>query len=263
MKQMSLLSKVLLILLVLFIVIPIIMPIIFSFSTFWQGILPQGFTVQWYGKFLKTPSTSSALGISLIVAFSAVFLNVLIAVPASLALNHFVGRTARVLDDSVKILPLIFPAVIVGTSLMQSFTKPPLALSGSLFLVIIAHTLLGFPFMIRTTMASIHTIDERSLSEAGASLGANIFQRLYYIILPNVFTGVISGALMVFAVSIGEFEVTSLVAGFTAQTLPLQLFQQMRVDMRVASAITAFLIYVSLASFILITFLGGKLRGKK
>lgn len=68
---------------------------------------------------------------------------------------------------------------------------------------------------------------------------------------------------MVFAVSIGEFEVTSLVAGFSAQTLPLQLFQQMRNDMRVASAISAFLIYVSLFSFILITYLGGRVQGKK
>jgi len=66
-------------------------------------------------------------------------------------------------------------------------------------------------------------------------------------------SGVTVGALLVFAISIGEFEVTSMVAGFTGQTLPLQLFQQIRNDMGVASAITAFLIYVSLLSFVGIT----------
>ena len=51
-----------------------------------------------------------------------------------------------------------------------------------------------------------------------------------------------------------------MVAGFTGQTLPLQLFQQIRNDMRVASAITAFLIYVSLLSFIGITLITSKAR---
>jgi putative spermidine/putrescine transport system permease protein len=81
-----------------------------------------------------------------------------------------------------------------------------------------------------------------------------------YVLIPNVMPGILSGALLVFAISMGEFEVTSMVAGFTAQTLPLRLFQQIRNDMRIASAITAFLIYVSFLSFVLMTYLGARMR---
>jgi putative spermidine/putrescine transport system permease protein len=255
-------NQIILIGLILFIVVPLLMPIIFSFTKFWQDILPQGFTINWYLSFLQKPATSLALNISLTVACIAVVLNVIIAVPAAYSISRITGSVGQIISEITNVLPLIFPPVIVGTSMVQTFSSPPLAINGSVFMVIIAHTLLGFPFMIRNTFASFRTIDEQTLSEAAASLGASLLQRLRYVIIPNVLPGILSGALLVFAISIGEFEVTSMVAGFTAQTLPLQLFQQMRNDMRIASAISAFLIYVAVASFLMITYLGGRIRGK-
>lgn len=254
-------TRLLLIFLILYIVVPILMPIIFSFSVFWQDILPQGFTLRWYEAIITRPKNYSALMISLLVASGAVLLDFFLCVPAAYALNRLETSMGRILRSFSVVMPLIFPPVIVGTALVQAFSRPPLALTGSVFMVIIAHALIGLPFMFRNTLASFRTIDERTLSEAAASLGATLWQRLRYVIVPNVLPGVLSGALLVFAISIGEFEVTSMVAGFTAQTLPLQLFQQIRVDMRVASAISAFLVYVSILCFLGMTYLGNRMRG--
>ena len=251
---------ILFVFLVLFIVVPMLMPVIFSFSVFWQDILPQGFTLRWYEAILTRPANYEALMVSLIVASSAVILNVVITVPAAYALNRMASKWGQRLREGATILPLIFPPLVVGTALLQAFTRPPLALTGTLWMVIIAHTILGLPFMFRIVLAAFQTIDEKTLSEAAASLGANLWQRMRYVLIPNVLPGILSGALLVFAISMGEFEVTSMVAGFTAQTLPLRLFQQIRNDMRVASAITAFLIYVSFLSFLLMTYLGTKMR---
>jgi ABC-type spermidine/putrescine transport system permease subunit II len=262
MRSNRIIQNLLLIALVSLVVLPLLMPIIFSFSTFWQDILPKGFTLKWYQEFFHKPSTSSALIVTLIVAASAVSIDILIAVPAAYAINRMGGKAGKFLTNATSILPLVFPPVVVGTALLQAFSRPPLALTGSVFMVIIAHSLLGFPYMVRNTFASFRTIDERTLSEAAASLGAGLWKRLRYVIIPNVFPGILSGALLVFAISVGEFEVTSMVAGFTAQTLPLQLFQQIRNDMRIASAISAFLIYVSLLSFFSINSLGNKISGK-
>jgi len=250
-------------LLVAFVVVPITMPVIFSFSVYWQDILPEGFTLRWYEKFLAKPATSRSLTVSLVVASSAVLLNLLIAVPAGYAISRMKGRVRAVTTAIARVLPLVLPPVIVGTALLLAFSGPPLALSGTIWMVIIAHTLLGFPFMIRNTLASFDTLDIDTLSEAAASLGAHLWQRLRWVIVPNVLPGILSGALLVFAISIGEFEVTSMVAGFEAQTLPLQLFQQIRNDMRIASAISAFLVYVSLVCFLGMTWLGGHLRERR
>ena len=258
----GLIQRVLFVFLVLFIVVPLLMPIIFSFSEVWMGILPRGFTLRWYEAIIKRPKNYNALMVSLTVAFGAVALDLLISIPAAYALNRLETKGGRLLRSFSQVLPLIFPPVIVGTALVQAFSRPPLALTGSVFMVIIAHALIGFPFMFRNTLASFQTIDERTLSEAAASLGANLWQRLRYVIIPNVLPGIMVGALLVFAISIGEFEVTSMVAGFTAQTLPLQLFQQIRNDMRVASAISAFLVYVSILAFLAMTYLGGRLYGE-
>ncbi len=255
-------TRLLLLLLILYIIVPILMPIIFSFSLFWQDILPQGFTLRWYEAIITRPRNYSALMISLLVASGAVLLDFFLCVPAAYALNRL-ETPGRILRSFASVMPLIFPPVIVGTALVQAFSRPPLALTGSVFMVTIAHALIGLPFMFRNTLASFRTIDERTLSEAAASLGAPLWLRLRYVIVPNVLPGVLSGALLVFAISIGEFEVTSMVAGFTAQTLPLQLFQQIRVDMRIASAISAFLVYVSLSCFLGMVYLGNRMRGAR
>ncbi|MFU2158471.1 MULTISPECIES: ABC transporter permease [Caldisericum] len=256
----KILENLVIILLVLYIVVPISMPIIFSFSKFWQGILPQGFTLEWYAQIIKRQKNYSALMVSLFVATSATLISLTISLPAAYVVNRLKGRFGEALKNFINILPMIFPPVIVGSALILAFSKPPLAFNGSLFMVIVAHTLLGFPYMFRNTLASFRTIDEITLSEAAQSLGASLVERFRYVIIPNVIHGITVGALLVFAISIGEFEVTSMVAGFTGQTLPLQLFQQIRNDMRVASAISAFLIYISLLSFIGITYITSKTR---
>lgn len=252
-------QKLILALLLLYVLIPILMPVIFSFSTVWQDLLPQGFTTQWYLAIIQKPKNYSALITSLIVAMGAVLTTTLISVPTAYSLNRLDTPWGEKLRNFANILPLIFPPVVVGTSLLQGFSHPPLVFTGTVFIVIIAHSLLGFPFMFRNTLAAFRTIDERVLSEAAASLGANLWQRLFFVIIPNVWPGILVGALLVFAISIGEFETTSMVAGFKAQTLPLQLFQQIRNDMRIASAISAFLVYVSLLAFIGMTFLSARL----
>ncbi len=65
----------------------------------------------------------------------------------------------------------------------------------------------------------------------------------------------LSGGLVAFAISMGEFEVTSMVAGFGTVTLPLLLFQSLREDFRAASAVASLLLYVTLLALLGLTFL--------
>ncbi|SMB98181.1 putative spermidine/putrescine transport system permease protein [Thermanaeromonas toyohensis ToBE] len=254
------LNQAIFFLLLAFIIIPLVVPVIYSFSLFWQGLWPEGFTLKWYQLILSDPKYKPAAIVSLIVASSAVLLNIFISVPAAYTVTRLKGFLGNFIDTTFQVLPLVIPPLIVGLALLQSFTREPLALTGTVYIVIIAHTLLGFPFMFRSVLASFRTIDERILSEAAASLGASLWQRLWYVVIPNVMPGILSGSLLVFAISMGEFEVTSMVAGFKAQTFPLVLFQQLRNDMRIASAVSAILVYISVASFLLINYISSKIK---
>jgi len=107
--------RILFVLLVLYIVVPLLMPVIFSFSVFWQDILPQGFTLDWYRAILNRPANYRALLVSLMVASGAVLLNVLITVPAAYVLNRAGPGWGQRLREGATILPLLFPPLIVGT----------------------------------------------------------------------------------------------------------------------------------------------------
>ncbi|MHB0854133.1 MAG: ABC transporter permease [Rectinema subterraneum] len=254
-------DRIIIILALLYIVIPLTMLIVYSFSTFWQGLLPKGFTLKWYSFLFNNPKIFPSLVISLVVAFSAVILDIVIVLPGAYAINYIENTKFKsLLKQIFSILPLVFPPLIIGLGLMQSFNKPPFQISGTIYIVIIAHALLGFPFMFRNIDASLRTIDEITLSEAAASLGASFLQRMRRVIIPNIMPGILSGSLLVFAISFGEFEVTSMVAGFKTRTLPLVLFQQLRDDFRAASAMAAFLVYISLSALLVITTLQRKIE---
>jgi len=254
-------DKIIVVLAVLYVVIPLTMLAMYSVSMYWQGLLPSGLTLKWYSFLYRNPKIFPSLIISFVVAFSAVVLNIIIVVPGAYAINYIKNtRMKSLFKQLFSILPLIFPPLIIGLGLMQSFNRYPFQISGTICIVIIAHALLGFPFMFRNVDASLRTIDEVTLSEAAASLGAGFSRRMRYIIIPNIMPGILSGSLLVFAISLGEFEVTSMIAGFNSRTLPLVLFQQLRDDFRAASAMAAFLVYISLSALLLMTSLQRKIK---
>ncbi|WP_448516554.1 ABC transporter permease [Pseudothermotoga sp.] len=247
------LGKLVLLFCILYVLVPLSVPIIYSFSQYWTHVLPKGFTLEWYKRIFTNPNYQPSLFLSLYVASLATILNIIVVVPAAYAVNKLPNKFAIAFEYLFKITPLIFPPLIVGLGILQAFNRPPLMISGTVTALVVGHALLGFPFMFRNVYAVLKTIDEVSLSEAAANLGANLFQRLIYVIVPNVMPGILAGALLTFAISFGEFEVTSMIVGFMSQTLPLVLFQELRNNFRVASAATAVLVYVSLMSFIIIT----------
>ena len=259
----ALIQRVILVLLILYIVIPLLVPLIFSFSTLWMDIVPEGFTVGWYQKIFARPRYYRGLITSLTVAFSAVALDVFICVPAGYAINRLRGPVGGFVQAAFKIFPLIFPPIVIGTGFVQAFNRPPFAWSGSLMLAVFAHATLGFPFMFRNVLAAFQTIDERTLSEAAASLGANLWQRFRYILIPNVIPGILAGSLLVFAISMGEFEVTTLIAGFGWKTMPLLLYRSLIDDIRTASAISGILLTTSILAFLGMSFISGRVGGGK
>lgn len=262
-KLFGVVQNLLFVLLILYIVLPLLVPIIFSFSTRWTDILPEGLTVSWYLRVLQRPRYLQGLVTSVVIAASAVAVDVFICVSAAYAINRLKGRVGEILRSAFKIFPLIFPPIIVGTGFVQAFNKPPLAWSGSVTLVVFAHATLGLPYMFRNVLAAFQTIDEQTLSEAAASLGANLWQRFRYVLIPNVIPGILSGALLVFAISLGEFEITTMIAGFGWTTMPLLLYRSLIDDVRTASAISGILISAAVLAFLGMTLISSRIGAGK
>ncbi|WP_022799030.1 ABC transporter permease [Thermus islandicus] len=234
------------VLFLLYLILPMLAPVVYSFSQVWLGVLPEGFTLAWYRRILTDARYLEGALLSLRIAALAVALNILVGVPTAYVAHTWPGREGESLRRFLQVLPLLVPPLVVGLGFLLAFNRPPLALSGTFWIVVFGHAALGFPFFFRTVYAGLSGIEVRLLMEAAQASGAGLFARMRYVLLPNLLPAVLSGSLVAFAISMGEFEVTSMVAGFGTVTLPLLLFQSLREDFRAASAVASLLLYTTL-----------------
>lgn len=239
----------------LYLLLPMLAPVVYSFSQMWLGLLPEGFTLAWYRRVFTDPKYLEGAWLSLRIALLAVAINVLVGVPTAYVAHTWSGRVGEGIRRLLQVLPLLVPPLVVGLGFLLAFNRPPLALSGTFWIVVLGHAALGFPFFFRTVYAGLAGIEVRLLMEAAQASGAGLWARLCHVLLPNLLPAVLSGGLVAFAISMGEFEVTSMVAGFGTVTLPLLLFQSLREDFRAASAVASLLLYVTLLALLGLTFL--------
>jgi len=163
-----------------------------------------------------------ALRWSLTYAAGATALALVLGVAAATAVARANGRLGTLLDAAL-MLPLAVPAVVLGFGYLTTFDRGWYDLRGSPLLVLLAHTLVAYPFVLRATLAVHRSLDPR-LSEAARLLGAGPARAWRYVELPLMARGVLAGAIFAFAVSLGEFGATSVLRRREFATLPIAIF---------------------------------------
>ncbi len=126
--------------------------------------------------------------------------------------------------DAVIMLPLATSAVTLGFGYIITLNKAPLNLRDSVLLIILAHTLVAFPFVIRSLLPSLRRIPT-ALREAAALLGASPLQIRLTIDLPLLKNALLTAAVFAFAISMGEFGASSFVTRPQTPTLPVAIFR--------------------------------------
>lgn len=161
----------------------------------------------------------------------------------------------RRLLDPLFMLPLGTSAVTLGFGYIVALDEPPLNLRTSPALVPLAHTLVAFPFVVRSLLPVLRGINP-SLREAAAVMGAAPFRILREIDLPIVGRALLVGAVFAFAVSMGEFGATALIARPETPTMPVIIFrflgQPGARNYGQALAMSSLLMLVTAAGFFLI-----------
>ena len=120
------------------------------------------------------------------------------------------GRLGKVFDPLL-MLPLATSAVTLGFGFVIALDEPPLNLRSSWLIIPISHTLVAFPFVVRSVLPSLRAIPQ-SLREAAQVLGADSGMLLRTIDLPLISRGIAVGATFAFTVSMGEFGASLFVA---------------------------------------------------
>ena len=115
--------------------------------------------------------------------------------------------------------------------------------------VLVGHMIFTLPFMVRTVAASFRRQELIALEEASATLGAGFFQRFFSILVPAALPAILSGSLMVFTLSIGEFNLTWMLHTPLTRTLPVGLadsYASMRIEIGSAYTMVFFIVVLPL-----------------
>lgn len=157
---------------------------------------------------LPAPATTAILN-SLVYACIATVIAVVVGAITALVVVHGRGALGHVFDLGLT-LPLGTSAVTIGFGMLIALDEPPLDLRSTSWIVPVAHSLVGIPFVVRTMVPVLRRI-EPSLQEAAAVLGATPRRVRREIDLPIASRGLLVGASFAFAVSMGEFGATAFI----------------------------------------------------
>ena len=210
----------------------VIFPLSFShdefliFSEEMKRLDPDGFSTRWYKDMVwgtKNPWGLAAKN-SLMIAFFATIGSVLIGTLAAVGLSsrHMPYRGVIM---AILISPMIVPLIISGVAIFFFMAKVGLAATHTG--IVLAHIILGTPFVVITVTATLSGFDH-SVTRAASSLGSTPFNTFMKITLPLITPGVISGGLFAFVTSFDEVVVVLFLAGLENTTIPIQMWIGLR-----------------------------------
>ncbi len=210
---------------------------------------PDGFSLKWYVAILGERDLQQAFLRSVIVACICVAVSVPAGTLAGIALSKYQVKWAGALQIYL-LLPFTVPLIGSGIGLMLLFGE--LRLLGSLWPIGIATAVINLPFMIWAVSSSAASLDP-DLELAAQSCGAGPLQTFFNVTLPAVTPGVITGALLMFILSLNEFLVSLLLVDARIVTLPVQIYNSIRaiITPDLAAVSVVFIAVAALAIIIL------------
>lgn len=230
------------------------------------------FTVDWphFIALITSESSRAALILSLKTATASTVVCGLIGIPMALVLarGNFGGLSVL---RALILLPLVLPPVVGGIALLYTFGRQGLLgqqldllgirIAFSTTAVVLAQSFVSLPFLVVSLEGALRSAGS-GYEHVAATLGARPTTVLRTVTMPLVLPGLISGAVLAFARSLGEFGATLTFAGSlqgVTRTLPLEIYLQRETDADAAVALS--LVLIAVAAVIVIASTGRRLAG--
>jgi len=230
----ELVMTVIAIIALIIIIAPSLVVLIVSFTSgFSLRFPPPGYSLRWYAALVDAWQLHFAALNSLKIALWTTGLSILLGVAAALGIARSKTLTAKVLD-SLFMSPLVLPALAFGLSALMLFTLVGLPVSP--MTLVIGHTIVCVPYVIRTTVAALAQLDP-VLLESSASLGASRLYSFRRITLPLIRPGILAGGFIAFMSSFDNVPVSLFLRDARTDMLPIRMWGMMEstLDVRVAA----------------------------
>jgi putative spermidine/putrescine transport system permease protein len=225
----------------LFMIAPMLLSVMAGLVNNYSVGLKSGLTTRWFGEVWEV--YGGTVGWSLALALVCVAGTVLLGVPCAYALARSRSRVARVFEELLT-LPVAVPGLATALALILAYGQIT-AFRQSFAFILVGHIVFTLPFMVRTVASAFQRHDLLALEEAARTLGASFGQRFLGILVPAVFPAIVAGSLMVFTLSVGEFNLTWMLQTPLTRTLPVGLadsYASMRLEIGSAYTLVFFIV---------------------
>ena len=223
---MKLLSRLYIALIILFLYAPVAVMIVFSFNSSSSVWVMGGFSTRWYEGLVKNTVMLSALEHTLIIALLSAVISTVLGTAAAVGITAIRNRIAKKAVMSVTQIPMMNADIVTGISLMLLFIffGKLIGLDESLGFatVLIAHITFNLPYVILSVIPRLRQTDAH-LSEAAMDLGCTPVRAFFKVILPSISTGIVTGFIMAFTLSLDDFVISYFTCGHY-QTLPIVIY---------------------------------------
>ncbi len=263
--KMTPLSRLYVALIMILLYAPIVVMIIFSFNSSASTSVMTGISLRWYKTLVNDAATIQALSNTLILAVSSSLIATVMGTAAAVGINEFRNKRLKKMTMGVTNIPMMNPEIVTGISMMLLFVICANLIGITDVLgfttMLIAHVTFNLPYVILNVLPKLRQLD-KYLPEAAMDLGCTPLQSFFKVVLPSISTGIFSGLMMSFTLSLDDFVISYFTQGPSFETLPIRIFsmtkKRVTPDMYALSTLIFFIIL-----FLLVLLNVAQVRGEK
>ncbi|MCR5207835.1 MAG: ABC transporter permease [Eubacterium sp.] len=223
----SLTSKLYLGLIFFFLYAPIAVMTAFSFNSSSSTYSLDGFSTYWWIRMFKDSAAMDALKNTVILGVATTVCSVLLGTLAAVGLFYSKNKPYKKLMSTATNIPLMNPEIVTGISMMLLFVFAGTLIHKSEVLgfgtLLIAHVTFCLPYVILNVIPKLRQFN-MNIYEAALDLGCKPFKGFIKVVLPEIVSGIITGAVMSFTLSLDDFIISYFTNGPSFQTLPIYIF---------------------------------------
>ncbi len=239
-RERHLFSKILIGLIMFFFYLPIIYTVVFSFNSSKSLSKFAGFSLQWYKRLFSNSDMMDSIFYTVVIAVLATIISTIAGTITAIGLSKS-NKVLRGVVEQVNDLPIMNPDIVTAIGLLMFFSS--LAIKKGFITLLLAHIMFCIPFVILSVLPKLRSLDPNIL-DAALDLGCTPRQALTKVIVPQITSGIMAGALIAFTMSFDDFVISYFVTGNGVNNISIMIYTMTKRVNPTINAVSALIIAV-------------------
>lgn len=220
-------AKFYMVLVFIFLYAPMAVMAVFSFNESASTYQFTSFSLKWWSEMFSNDAAMDALKNTLILAVCSCIISTIIGTMAAVGIYNYRNKRLKSVVMTVTNVPMMNPEIVTGISMMLLFVFAGTLIGRSdslnFWSLLIAHVTFCLPYVVLNVLPKLRQFDI-NIYEAAVDLGCKPVKAFFKVVLPNIMSGIITGLVMSFTLSLDDFIISYFTNGPSFQTLPIYIF---------------------------------------